>query len=144
MAKDRIITVHVSLVPHPCPSEAIDLFARLLLEGYLKNIEVEKEKHTSRISEKIITEAIETNVVDNLSQATQDKTEIAANELPATLTVNDVAAYLGISKTTVDRRISSGELKSYKNGRLQRIKREALLEYMATLERAGGLDGKQQ
>lgn len=60
-----------------------------------------------------------------------------ANEMPPTLTVRDVAAYLGVSKPTVDRRISSGELKSYKNGRLRRIKRDALLEYVAELEKGG-------
>lgn len=60
-----------------------------------------------------------------------------ANELPPTLTVREAAAYLNISKPTVDRRISSGELKSYKDGRLRRIRREALLEYVKHLERSG-------
>jgi excisionase family DNA binding protein len=61
-------------------------------------------------------------------------------ELPPTLTVLDVAAYLGVSKPTVDRRISCGELKSYKNGRLRRIRREDLLEYESRLLKAVGAD----
>lgn len=59
-----------------------------------------------------------------------------ANELPPTLTVLDAAAYLGLSKPTLDRRISSGKLKSYKDGRLRKIRREALLEYVMTLEQS--------
>ncbi|MEK3915220.1 helix-turn-helix domain-containing protein [Paenibacillus sp. FSL H7-0331] len=64
----------------------------------------------------------------------QDKTETTIDELPSTLTVRDVATYLGISKATIDRRISTGKLKSYKDGKLRRIKREDLLEYIEALE----------
>lgn len=50
-------------------------------------------------------------------------------ELKPTLSVRDCAAYLGLSKATIDRLISSSKLRSYKNGRLRKIKREWLLEY---------------
>jgi excisionase family DNA binding protein len=53
--------------------------------------------------------------------------------MPKILTVKQVADYLKVSKPTVDRRISSGELQSYKNGRLRRIKLEDLLIYEAKL-----------
>lgn len=55
------------------------------------------------------------------------------DELAPTITVLVAAAYLGLSKATIDRRISSGELKSYKNGRLRKIKREDLLAYETRL-----------
>lgn len=51
------------------------------------------------------------------------------NGLPPTLTVRDAAAYLGLSKATIDRRISNGDLKSYKNGRLRKIRKDDLLDY---------------
>lgn len=54
-------------------------------------------------------------------------------DLQPTLTVRDCAAYLCLSKPTIDRLISAGKLRSYKNGRLRRIKREWLLEYEQTL-----------
>lgn len=60
---------------------------------------------------------------------------MGASELPPTLNVRQAAAYLGIHKATVDRRISSGQLKSYKDGNLRRIRREALLEYVSDLEK---------
>jgi len=50
-------------------------------------------------------------------------------DLRPTLTVRDCMDYLGLSKATVERRIRSGELKSYKSGRSRKIKREWLLEY---------------
>lgn len=58
-----------------------------------------------------------------------------ASELPQTFTVREAADFLGISKPTVDRRISSGMLMSYKDGKLRRIRREALIEYQNSLER---------
>ncbi|WP_258959131.1 helix-turn-helix domain-containing protein [Paenibacillus tyrfis] len=57
-----------------------------------------------------------------------------ANNLSPTLNVRDAAVYLKLSKATIDRRISSGDLKSYKNGRLRRIAREDLLDYEARLK----------
>lgn len=55
------------------------------------------------------------------------------SELDPTLTVKEVALYLkqGLTKTKAD--IKTGKLKSYKNGRLRRVKREWLLEYEQSL-----------
>nr|WP_281272076.1 excisionase family DNA-binding protein [Paenibacillus flagellatus] len=55
--------------------------------------------------------------------------------MPPTLSVLDAAAYLNVGKATIDRRISSGVLRSYKDGRLRRIRREDILEYQARLLR---------
>lgn len=53
--------------------------------------------------------------------------------MKATLSVLDCAAYLDVSKATIDRLISSGRLRSYKNGRLRKIKCEWLMEYEESL-----------
>lgn len=57
-----------------------------------------------------------------------------SNVLPPTLKIDQAAEYLGVSVNTMRRRIKSGAIKSYKDGHLRRIRREALLEYVNRLE----------
>jgi excisionase family DNA binding protein len=59
------------------------------------------------------------------------------DELPAILTVTQVAQYLGWHPNTVYQRCKSGELPSFKSGNLRRIRREAFLEWMRRLEQSG-------
>ncbi|MCD9026015.1 helix-turn-helix domain-containing protein [Cohnella silvisoli] len=54
-------------------------------------------------------------------------------ELRDNLSVPEAAAYLNMGETKLKAVVKTGELKSYKNGRLRRIKREWLLEYEARL-----------
>ncbi|BFH70646.1 hypothetical protein J27TS7_57600 [Paenibacillus dendritiformis] len=57
--------------------------------------------------------------------------------LPPVLTVKDVAEYLRRSTKTIRRRIDSGEIRSYREGREHRIRREWLLEYEQQLMEGG-------
>lgn len=57
------------------------------------------------------------------------------NDLPPVLTIKDAATYLQRSTKTIERRIIAGKLRSYKEGREHRIRREWLLEYETSLER---------
>ena len=60
------------------------------------------------------------------------------------LTVEDVMEYLQVSRSTVNRAISSGKLKSYKVGQLRRIKPEWLHEYEEHLIESSNLSEKIQ
>lgn len=54
--------------------------------------------------------------------------------LPPVMTLEDVGAYLQISRSTVDRLIKSGKLRSYLvSPQRRRVKQEWLLEYEAQL-----------
>ena len=53
--------------------------------------------------------------------------------LQNTLTIEDAMAYFRVSKSTIQRAIRSGKLKSYKFGQQRRIKHEWLLEFEADL-----------
>lgn len=59
------------------------------------------------------------------------------NNLPPILTIKDAAQYLRRCTKTVERRIRFGQIKSYKEGREHRIRREWLLEYEESLIRKG-------
>lgn len=55
-------------------------------------------------------------------------------QLPPVMTIEDVGAYLQISRATVDRLIKAGKLKSYLvSPQRRRVKLEWLLEYEAAL-----------
>ena len=53
--------------------------------------------------------------------------------LNPTLTTKEAADYLKVGLTKMKQEIKTGAIKSYKNGRSRRIKREWLLEYEASL-----------
>jgi excisionase family DNA binding protein len=59
------------------------------------------------------------------------------SDLPRVLTIKDAAQYLRRSTKTVERRIIAGQIKSYKEGREHRIRREWLLEYEESLISGG-------
>lgn len=56
------------------------------------------------------------------------------SDLPDILTVKQVAEHMGWHPNTVYIRCTSGELKSFKSGNSRRIRKQALLEWIATLE----------
>ena len=56
------------------------------------------------------------------------------DQLPAILTVKQVAELMGWHPNTVYLRCTSGELPSFKSGNSRRIRREAFLEWMKQLE----------
>lgn len=53
------------------------------------------------------------------------------------LTVDDVARRLNVSKSTIERRVRSGEIPSVKIGRLRRIRIEDLEKYEQSLLQGG-------
>lgn len=59
-----------------------------------------------------------------------------SEELPDILTVRQVADHMGWHPNTVYIRCTSGELKSFKSGNSRRIRKVALMEWIATLESA--------
>lgn len=61
---------------------------------------------------------------------------MSIEDLPEILTVKQVAEHLGWHTNTVYLRCASGELKSFKSGNLRRIRKQALLEWIAELEGA--------
>ena len=52
--------------------------------------------------------------------------------LPVSLSPEQAAQVLGVTRTRVYVAIKSGELKSYKDGRRRLVSREAIREYVAT------------
>ncbi len=46
--------------------------------------------------------------------------------MPEWLTIDEAAEYMRCSRSTIYRRIKSGELKVYKTGKLARVKKEDL------------------
>jgi excisionase family DNA binding protein len=48
------------------------------------------------------------------------------NKMPEWLTIDEAAEYMRCSRSTIYRRIKSGELKVYKTGKLARVKKEDL------------------
>lgn len=56
--------------------------------------------------------------------------------LPLTLTVNETAVQLRVTKRMVYTLMERGELRSIKVGRTRRITRQALAEYIRNLEAA--------
>ncbi|MBS5910731.1 MAG: helix-turn-helix domain-containing protein [Paenibacillus macerans] len=64
------------------------------------------------------------------------------DELDPVVTVNDVAKYFKVSRSTIFKAIKSGALKSYKFGRQRRIKREWVLEYQNGLLKKAGYCGE--
>ena len=59
------------------------------------------------------------------------------------LIVAEVANFLGVSKMTVYRMISMGEIKAYKFGRAFRVKREDFAEFVQKSEVKVKVDGGQ-
>lgn len=57
----------------------------------------------------------------------------ANTSLPPTLNVEGVMAYFNSSKSTIERAITSGKLKRYKQGQVRKFKREWVLEYEAIM-----------
>ncbi|MDG0810073.1 helix-turn-helix domain-containing protein [Cohnella rhizosphaerae] len=57
------------------------------------------------------------------------------DEIPPTLTMEQVARYLGIGRTRVFHLIKSGELSSYKIGKSRRVRRTDLLEFEKRLRK---------
>ncbi|GIO42532.1 helix-turn-helix domain-containing protein [Paenibacillus apis] len=55
------------------------------------------------------------------------------DELPPIVSVDDVAEYFKVSRSTVFKAMKSGKLKSYKFGRQRRIKREWVMEFEYSL-----------
>lgn len=55
------------------------------------------------------------------------------HNLPPTLTVKQAYEYLNIGRTRMFAFIRTGAIKSYKNGKSRRIKREWLLEFEKAL-----------
>ena len=53
------------------------------------------------------------------------------------LTIDDVARRLNVSKSTIERKIRSGEIPSMKIGRLRRIRAEDLEAYELSMLRGG-------
>lgn len=64
------------------------------------------------------------------SAASEEKAEI-----PPTLTMEQVARYLGIGRTRVFHLVKNGELGSYKMGRSRRVRRADLLEFEERLRK---------
>lgn len=60
------------------------------------------------------------------------------DQLPNILTVKQVAEYLGWHPNTVYSRCTSGELKSFKSGNSRRIRKEAFLEWIESMENSKG------
>lgn len=63
-------------------------------------------------------------------------------ELDPIVTVDDVAKYFKVCRTTIFKAMKSGKLKSYKFGRQRRIKREWVYEFEASM--IGDLQKKDQ
>lgn len=59
---------------------------------------------------------------------------INLNNLPAILTVKQVAEIMNWHPNTVYLRCTSGDLPSFKSGNSRRIRREAFLEWMQRME----------
>ena len=55
------------------------------------------------------------------------------NELPPIASVDDVAEYFKVCRTTIFKAMRTGKLKSYKFGRQRRIKREWVMEFEASM-----------
>lgn len=62
------------------------------------------------------------------------------DQLPAILTVKQVAQIMGWHPNTVYLRCTSGELPSFKSGNSRRIRREAFLDWMKKLEKSYSVD----
>lgn len=56
------------------------------------------------------------------------------SNLPAVLTVKQVASHLGWHPNTVYLRCTSGDLTSFKSGNSRRIRKEALLDWISKKE----------
>ncbi|GJM84089.1 hypothetical protein HMSSN139_65850 [Paenibacillus sp. HMSSN-139] len=55
------------------------------------------------------------------------------DELPPIASVDDVAEYFKVCRSTIFKAMRSGKLKSYKFGRQRRIKREWVMEFEASM-----------
>ncbi|MFD1179664.1 helix-turn-helix domain-containing protein [Paenibacillus puldeungensis] len=55
------------------------------------------------------------------------------DELPPIVSVDDVAEYFKVCRSTVFKAMKSGKLKYYKFGRQRRIKREWVMEFEASM-----------
>jgi excisionase family DNA binding protein len=62
--------------------------------------------------------------------------------LPPTLNVKDVMGYFNTSKSTIERAITAGKLKCYKQGQIRKFKREWVLEYEAAIIAESQTDGE--
>ncbi|MNP69795.1 Helix-turn-helix domain protein [compost metagenome] len=63
-------------------------------------------------------------------------------ELAPIVTIDDVAKYFKVSRSTIFKAMRTGKLKSYKFGRQRRIKREWVYEFEASM--IGELQGEDQ
>lgn len=59
---------------------------------------------------------------------------LSIEKLPDILTVNQIAEHMGWHPNTVYKRCASGELKSFKSGNSRRVRKEAYLAWMKSLE----------
>ena len=64
------------------------------------------------------------------TQEMRTSLEKESEKLPFFISTKDTADFLGISKSSVLKKTETGELKSIRNGRLIKIPKECLIEYV--------------